>query len=90
MSWIRGLFFYVAFTPNYINIQKGPTESGQQIGREEISTMVDTEDLLERMLGFGRIMVTFRDARREDIRLLVWGIGKKSRTLESNNSKYRF
>ncbi len=83
VSWIRGLFFYVAFTPNYINIQKGPTESGQQIGREEISTVVDTEDLLERMLGFGRILVTFRDARREDIRLLVWGIGKKSRKLES-------
>ncbi len=83
VSWIRGLFFYVAFTPNYVNIQKGPTESGQQIGREEISTIVDTEDLLERMLGFGRILVTFRDARREDIRLLVWGIGKKSRTLES-------
>ncbi|MCK5117449.1 MAG: hypothetical protein KAR44_12685 [Candidatus Aegiribacteria sp.] len=83
VSWIRGLFFYVAFTPNYVNIQKGPTESGQQIGREEISTVVDTEDLLERMLGFGRIMVTFRDARREDISLLVWGIGKKSRKLES-------
>ncbi|RKZ07769.1 hypothetical protein DRQ25_10740 [Candidatus Fermentibacteria bacterium] len=83
VSWIRGLFFYVAFTPNYVNIQKGPTESGQQIGREEISTIVDTEDLLERMLGFGSILVTFRDARQEDIRLLVWGIGKKSRTLES-------
>ncbi len=83
VSWIRGLFFYVAFTPNYVNIQKGPTESGQQIGREEISTIVDTEDLLERMFGFGSIVVTFRDARREDIRLLVWGIGKKSRKLES-------
>ncbi|MEN8207771.1 MAG: hypothetical protein ABFR50_00820 [Candidatus Fermentibacteria bacterium] len=83
VSWIRGLFFYVAFTPNYVNIQKGPTESGQQIGREEISTIVDTEDLLERMLGFGQILVSFRDTRREDIRLLVWGIGKKSRKLES-------
>jgi len=83
VSWIRGLFFYVAFTPNYINIQKGPTESGQQIGREEISTVVDTEDLLERMLGFGRIKVSFRDARQEDVSLLVWGIGKKSRKLES-------
>jgi len=83
VSWVRGLFFYVAFTPNYINIQKGPTESGQQIGREEISTIVDTEDLLERMLGFGRILVNFRDTRQEDIHLLVWGIGKKSRKLES-------
>jgi len=83
VSWIRGLFHYVAFTPNYINIQKGPTESGEQIGREEISTMVDTEDLLERMLGFGRIVVSFRDSRRKNVRLLVWGIGKKSRKLES-------
>jgi hypothetical protein len=83
VSWIRGLFHYVAFTPNYINIQRGPTESGQQIGREEINTIVDTEDLLERMLGFGKIKVSFRDARMEDVRLLVWGIGKKSRKLES-------
>lgn len=83
VSWIRGLFHYVAFTPNYINIQRGPTESGQQIGREEMNTVVDTEDLLERMLGFGRIIVSFRDARMKDIRLLVWGIGKKSRKLES-------
>jgi hypothetical protein len=83
VSWFRGLFHYVAFTPNYVNIQRGPTESGQQIGREEINTVVDTEDLLERMLGFGRIIVSFRDARMEDVRLLVWGIGKKSRKLES-------
>jgi len=83
VSWIRGLFHYVAFTPNYINIQKGPTESGQQIGREEINTVVDTVDLLERMLGFGRIIITFRGARMEDVRLLVWGIGRKSRKLES-------
>ena len=83
VSWIRGLFFYVAFTPNYVNIQRGPTESGQQIGREAIETGFDTEDLLERMLGFGSILVTFRDSRREDIRLLVWGIGKKARKLES-------
>ncbi len=82
-SWLRGLFHYVAFTPNYVNLQTGPTESGQQVGREEICTVVDTEDLLERMLGFGRIVVSFRDPRREDIRLLVWGIGGKSRKLES-------
>lgn len=83
VSWIRGLFHYVAFTPNYVNIQRGPTESGQQIGREELNTVVDTEDLLERMLGFGKIIISFRDARMEDINLLVWGVGRKSRTLES-------
>lgn len=83
VSWIRGLFHYVAFTPNYINVQKGATESGEQIGREDISTVVDTEDLLARILGFGQIVVTFREPRKKDIRLLVWGIGKKSRILES-------
>ncbi len=83
VSWIRGLFDYVAITPNYINIQKGPTESGQQISREEYSTIIDTRDLLERMLGFGKIIVSFRDPHRQPLTLLVWGIGAKSRKLEN-------
>lgn len=83
VSWIRGLFNYVAITPNYINIQKGPTESGQQISREEYSTIIDTADILERMLGFGKIIISFRDTRRQPLSLLVWGIGRKSRRLEN-------
>ncbi|MDM7991960.1 MAG: hypothetical protein QUS11_01465 [Candidatus Fermentibacter sp.] len=83
VSWVRGLFNYVAITPNYINVQRGPTESGQQISREDYSTIIDTGDLLERMLGFGKIIISFRDAHRQPISLLVWGIGRKSRRLES-------
>lgn len=83
VSWVRGLFNYVAITPNYINVQRGPTESGQQISREDYSTIIDTGDLLERMLGFGKIIISFRDAHRQPISLLVWGIGSKSRRLES-------
>jgi hypothetical protein len=82
-SWFKGLFHYAAFTPNYVNMQKGPTESGEQIAREEFDTLVDTSDLLERLMGFGSIIIRFHDTRREPLRLLVWGIGRKSRTLES-------
>lgn len=82
-SWVRGLFHYAAFTPNYVNLQKGPTETGEQIAREEFDTLVDTSDILERLLGFGRITVRFHDPRRESIHLLVWGVGRKSRLLES-------
>jgi hypothetical protein len=82
-SWVRGLFHYCAFTPNYVNMQRSLTESGEQIGREEFDTLVDTSDLLERLMGFGSIIIRFHDLRREPLRLLVWGIGRKSRTLES-------
>ena len=54
ISWLKGLFYYATITPNYMNIQEGPTESGKHIGREDYNTVVDTTDFLERLMGFGR------------------------------------
>jgi len=87
LSYLRGLFYYVAITPNYMNIQTGPTETGEQISREEYSTRVDTGDFLERLFGFGRIIITFRDQRRQPMSLLVSRIGKQSQRLESLRGK---
>jgi len=90
ISWVRGLFYYVAFTPNYLNIQVGPTETGEQVSREEYSTRIDTGDFLERLLGFGRLIVTFSDQRRQPIMLLISRIGKRARALESIRGKLAF
>jgi len=87
VSWIKGLFHYVAITPNYMNIQVGLTETGEQISREDYNTRVDTSDFLERILGFGRIIITFRDNRRLPIMVLVSRIGRKAQTLESIRGK---
>ncbi len=87
ISWLKGLFYYVAITPNYMNIQVGPTETGEQVSREEYSTRVDTGDFLERIFGFGRIIITFRDQRRQPIFLLVNRIGKRAQMLESIRGK---
>jgi hypothetical protein len=87
VSWVRGLFFYVAITPNYMNIQTGPTETGEQIARQEYSTRVDTGDFLERLLGFGRVVITFADHRRQPMVLLVGRIGRKAKLLESIQGK---
>ena len=87
ISYLRGLFYYVAITPNYMNIQTGPTESGEQVSREEYSTRVDTGDFLERLFGFGRIIITFRDHRRQPMSLLVGRIGKQAQMLESIRGK---
>jgi hypothetical protein len=87
ISWIKGLFHYVAITPNYMNIQVGLTETGEQISREDYNTRVDTSDFLERILGFGRIIITFRDNRRLPIMVLVGRIGKKAQMLESIRGK---
>lgn len=87
IAWLRGLFYYVAITPNYLNIQVGPTETGEQIAREEYTTRIDTGDFLERLQGFGRIIITFADQRRQPIILLVGRIGAKAARLESIRGK---
>ena len=88
VSWLRGLFFYAAITPNYMNLQEGPTETGEQIGREDYNTRVDTSDFLERLLGFGKIIITFKDQKRQPISLLVWRIDKKAHLLEKVRGKF--
>jgi hypothetical protein len=83
ISWIRGLFYYVALTPNYMNIQEGPTETGEHIGHEDYNSRVNTRDFLERLMGFGRVIIIFRDKKREPMTLLVWGIKEKAAVLEA-------
>ncbi len=88
ISWIRGLFYYVVFTPNYMNIQWGLTESGDHIGREDYNTHVDTTDLLERLMGFGKIVIVFKDQKRPPLTLLVWRIGRRAELLERVRGKF--
>jgi hypothetical protein len=86
-SWIKGLFYYVTITPNYMNLQEGPTESGEQIGREDYNSRIDTSDFLERLMGFGRIIITFKERKRQPIVVLVWKIQKKAQLLERVRAK---
>lgn len=88
ISWLKGLFYYLAITPNYMNLQEGPTETGEQVGREDYNTRVDTGDFLERLLGFGKIVITFKDQKRQPISLLVWRIDKKAQLLERVRGKF--
>ncbi len=88
VSWTKGLFYYVTLTPNYMNLQEGPTEAGEQIAREDYNTKVDTTDFLERLLGFGRIVITFKDKNRQPITVLVWQISKKAQMLERVRAKF--
>lgn len=88
ISWVRGLFYYVVFTPNYMNIQWGLTEAGDHIGREDYNTHVDTTDLLERLMGFGKIVIVFKDQKRPPLTLLVWRIGRRAELLERVRGKF--
>jgi len=88
VSWLKGLFYYLTITPNYMNVQEGPTESGEQIGREDYNSRVDTSDFLERLMGFGRILITFKDRNRQPITVLVWRIQKKAQLLEKVRAKF--
>jgi len=88
ISWLKGLFYYVTITPNYMNLQEGPTESGEQIGREDYNSRIDTSDFLERLMGFGRIIITFKESKRQPITVLVWRIQKKAQLLERVRAKF--
>ncbi len=88
VSWLHGLFHYVAITPNCLDAHWGPTEAGEQIGREDYNTKVDTGDFLERLLGFGRIIITFKDNTRPPLTLLVWRVEKKAEMLERVRAKF--
>jgi asparagine N-glycosylation enzyme membrane subunit Stt3 len=88
LSWIKGLFYYMTITPNYMNLQEGPTESGEQIGREDYNSRIDTSDFLERLMGFGKIIITFKDRKREPITVLVWRIQTKAQMLERVRAKF--
>ena len=88
ISWLQGLFYYVAITPNFLNVQVGPTEAGEQIGREDYNTKIDTGDFLERLLGFGRISITFKENSRPPLTLLVWRVEKKAEMLEKVRAKF--
>jgi hypothetical protein len=88
ISWLKGLFYYVTITPNYMNMQQGPTESGGHIGREDYNTVVDTSDFLERLMGFGRIVIIFKDMKKQPLVLLVWKIQRKAQMLERVRGKF--
>ena len=88
VSWLHGLFYYIAITPNCLDFHGGPTEAGEQVGREDYNTKVDTGDFLERLLGFGRISITFKDNTRPPLTLLVWRVEKKAQMLERVRAKF--
>jgi hypothetical protein len=87
ISWVKGLFYYVTITPNYMNLQEGPTETGEQIGREDYNTRIDTSNFFGRLLGFGKIVITFKDKKRQPIVLRVSNIREKSQLLEKVRAK---
>ena len=87
-SVFKGTFQYAEITPNYINIQMGLAETGEQLSREQYSTRIEAEDLVERLLGFGRLIVTFRDTRRPPMVFLIHGVGRKSAQLEGIRGTY--
>jgi hypothetical protein len=87
ISWLKGLFYYVTITPNYMNLQEGPTETGEQIGREDYNTRIDTSDFFGRLLGFGKIVITFKDKKRQPIVLQVSSIRRKAQLLEKIRAK---
>ncbi len=87
VSWLRGLFYYVTITPNYLNIKSGPTDTDELINRENFSIRTDSSDFLERLLGFGKIVITFTDHSRTPLILLVGRIGQRTAKIEALRGK---
>jgi hypothetical protein len=83
LSWAKGLFHYVAFTPTCLTIQNGPNKSCGQVPAGAFSTRIDSGAFLGRVLGFGQLIVTFNDTHRQPLVLLVGRIGRRASRLES-------
>jgi hypothetical protein len=83
ISWGKGLFHYVAFTPTGLTIQNGPNQTCEQVPGDAFSTRIDTGAFLGRVLGFGQLIVTFSDTRRQSLVLLAGRIGQRASHLES-------
>jgi hypothetical protein len=65
IGWVRGLFHYMAITPNVADLQRGLTETGRQIKNADYEVDFDATDVVERWLfGFGRIIISYRDPNR--------------------------
>ena len=52
-------------------------------GEIHYNSRVDTRDFLERLMGFGRIIIIFKDRKRQPLVMLVWRIHKKAARLEA-------
>jgi len=79
LIWIAGLFEYIAMAPNRLDIQSGLSETERGIQRKDFRISVDTEDVILRLFGVGRIIVSFPFSDRLPMSCLVTRIDKKSR-----------
>ena len=80
-------FHYIRIILSQSSYKEGLTETGTQIAKKDYNSSVDTSGLVERLLGFGKIKITFKGSEREPITLYVWRIGAKAKKLEEINAK---
>lgn len=80
ISWVRGLFYYVAVTPNCLYLQQGPSETVFQIEKEGYDIEVETRSFLKRVMGMGRIKIIFKTGRGP-LSYLVFFISEKEARL---------
>jgi len=80
ISYIRGLFYYVAITPNQMIIQSKIGEDGETIQRRKYDAKIEAStDVIEWLVyNVGSLKMWFHEGSREPISFYVSGIRKKS------------
>jgi len=80
ISYIRGLFYYVAITPNQMIIQSKIGEDGETIQRRKYDAKVEAStDVIEWLVyNVGSLKIWFHEGGREPMSFYVSGIRKKS------------
>ncbi|MFC1633669.1 hypothetical protein ACFL5Z_02410 [Planctomycetota bacterium] len=83
VSYIRGLFYYVAITPNQMIIQSKIGEDGETIQRRRYDARVEAAtDVIEWLVyNVGSLKIWFHDGRMAPMSFYVSGIRKKSQWL---------
>jgi hypothetical protein len=82
-SWVRGLFHFVAITPSTVLVRRGFSKPTAQFPTADCAIEIDRGDLPKRLLGFGRVIITFKDPSQKTIKLLCGRIGNKAARLKA-------
>jgi len=82
-SWVRGVFTYVVVTPKRVVVGRGPLTKPEELPFDAVTIEIDRHDLLKRLVGFGRAVVSFKDASHPPIVCLTGRIATKVAMLKA-------
>ena len=71
-----------------VNVERSRVEQVARTIHHMNPDNVSYEQALERLMGFGKIVIIFKDQKRPPLTVLVWRIGRRAELLERVRGKF--